>query len=484
MEINLEVTELQQLFIESPAFVTLFGGAAGGGKSYGLIIKCFLRSMRYAGYKSLILRRTFPELERSLVRKSLEIFPQNLGKYNESKHIWRFLNGSILEFGYCESENDVNKYQSAEYDAIGFDESTHFTEYQITYMISRIRGVNDFPRSLDLATNPGNVGHGFHKINIIDVLMPFQPGKITLGERQYDALFIPAKVQDNLFLMQSDPAYLERLDSLPETERRMLRDGDWDVFAGQFFPEFRRDIHVIRPFGIPDHWKRFRCMDYGLDMCAVYWVAIDPHNFLYVYRELYKSNFILSRAAETILQMTAPGEDISYTVASKDLWSRNKDTGKAEVETLIANGLKDIIEADNRRVPGWRELREWLMPRDAIDQDGRPCKRPMIYFFDTCINLIRTLPMLLHDEHHPEDASSEPHEVTHGPEALRYGIMSRPSPSRKSAPSLETQYLETLDHCSVEYAIKRKILDKMQGPQRQSTVRVDQYIKGQTKRRR
>jgi phage terminase large subunit len=426
MEIEVLLTRRQAIFVNSAAFITMFGGAAGGGKSYGLLRKYFLRCMKYPGYKALILRRTFPELQRSLIRLSLELTLKNLGRYNESKHMWFYANGSILEFGYCESENDVTKYQSAEYDAIGFDESTHFTEYQITYMISRIRGVNGFPKSLDLATNPGNVGHTFHKQTFVDALNPDEIGKVRIGEREYTAMFIPAKVQENNFLMESDPEYIERLDSLPETERRMLRDGDWDVFAGQFFPEFRRQIHVIRPFEIPYWWKRFRCLDYGLDMCACYWMALDEHGGAIAYRELYQPNLTLSKAAQKIVEMTSAEEEIAYTVASKDLWNRNKDTGKAEVETLFANGLRGLIPADNRRVPGWRQLREWLDPYETNDQEGQPLKTAALRFFSTCPNLIRTLPALQHDERDPEDAADQPHEITHAPEALRYGIMSRP----------------------------------------------------------
>jgi hypothetical protein len=278
--------------------------------------------------------------------------------------------------------------------------------------------------------------------------------------------------------MESDPEYVNRLDALPEAQRRMLRDGDWDVYDGQFFPEFRRDTHVIRPMELPDHWRRFRCMDYGLDMCACYWIAVDPHNTLYVYRELYESNLILSAAAQKIKDLTGPTEKISYTVASRDLWNRNKQTGKSEAETLINAGIRDLCEADNRRIPGWREVREWLTPKDTIDQDGNPTKRPRIFFFDTCRHIIRTLPLLIHDDHDPEDAADEPHEVTHAPEALRYGIMSRPSSAKDRRPTKEQEHLANLDPNSAEYAVKKRMLDKIQA-NHGKVVRIDQYIKGQ-----
>lgn len=444
---NVLSTELQRHFVDSVAFITMFGGAAGGGKSRGLLNKYFGRCQAFPGYKALILRRTFPELKRSLIRTSLENFPKEVGKYHETDHIWKFSNGSTLEFGYCESENDVTKYQSAEYDCIGFDESTHFTEYQITYMMSRVRGINNFPKGIDLATNPGNVGHAWHKENIIDQLVPFQLGKIKIGERHYTAVFIPAKVSDNNFLMDADPDYIHRLDALEENQRKMLRDGDWDVFAGQYFPEFKRDIHVIEPFKIPLWWKRFRAMDYGLDMLAVAWFAVDDVGNLIIYRELYEPGLGLTDAAYKVVGATRGYEEIGYTCASPDLWVRERKDGlqgKHEVDYMVEAGLIGIIKADNARIPGWRNLKEYLKPiplvdrvtgKPLLDKDGQPIKTARLLIFNTCLNVIRTLPKLIHDPVNYEDVSDQPHEITHMPEAIRYGCMSRPIKSEYVPPS-------------------------------------------------
>lgn len=438
-ELKITITKPQKLFIDSVAFITLFGGAAGGGKSGGLFRKYFLRCMKYPGYKALILRRTFPELERSLIRLSLEFIPKTLGKYNGSKHLWEFNNGSFLEFGYCENEKDVAKYQSAEYDAIGFDESTHFTEYQITYMFSRVRGINDFPKGIDLATNPGNIGHQWHKTNIVDKCIPLQLSKVTIGSREYSCLYIPAKAKDNKFLMDSDPGYIERLDALPETEQRQLRDGDWDVYEGQYYPEFKRSIHVVEPFEIPSWWKRFRAMDYGLDKLAVPWFAVDNEGNLFIYRELYESGLGLIDAAKKIIDMTPEWETISYTTASPDLWKKIRidvKPGYHEAEIMRQAGLKGLQQADNSRIPGWRNLREYLKPYPLLDretgkplesEDGKPIMTARLKIFNHCLETIRTLPALLHDPNNPEDAWDQPHEVTHMPEAIRYGCMSRPA---------------------------------------------------------
>lgn len=151
---DIQITKKQQKFINSTAFETLFGGAAGGGKSYGQLIDSLLYALKYPKSKQIIFRRTFPDLERSIIRTSLELFPREIASYNTSKHTWIFKNGSILDFGYIDNEKDVYQYQSAEYDVIRFDELTHFTEYMYVYMISRCRGANPYPKGLKSSTNP------------------------------------------------------------------------------------------------------------------------------------------------------------------------------------------------------------------------------------------------------------------------------------------------------------------------------------------
>jgi len=152
--LDIDITEKQNLFINSEAFETLFGGAAGGGKSYGQLVDSLLYALEYPKSKQIIFRRTFADLEKSLIRVSLSFFPQDVAVYNSSKHIWRFKNGSIIDFGYIDKESDVYQYQSAEYDVIRFDELTHFTEYMYVYMISRCRGANNFPKGIKSSTNP------------------------------------------------------------------------------------------------------------------------------------------------------------------------------------------------------------------------------------------------------------------------------------------------------------------------------------------
>ena len=277
---NITVSKRQAEFIKARADEVLFGGAAGGGKSHGQLIDAFLYALKYPGSKQLVLRRTFPELEKSLIRKSLELFPSGIYKYNAAKHEGKLKNGSLIDFGYCDNYNDVYKYQSAEYDVIRFDELTHFTEDMYIYLMSRVRGANDFPKQVKSSTNPGGVGHAWVKARFIDIGPPDVLHETKKGSR----IFLPSKVQDNKFLMQNDPEYIKRLQNLSEKDKKALLYGDWDIFDGQYFTEFKRELHVVSPFEIPKHWRRYFALDYGLDMLAGYWIAVDEEMHMFTAR--------------------------------------------------------------------------------------------------------------------------------------------------------------------------------------------------------
>lgn len=167
-DMHIRLTRKQKAFVDCDAGEVLFGGAAGGGKSWAQVIDAVLYALRYAGSRQLVLRRTYPELEKSLVRVALGLIPRGLWRYNSTKHTGRFANGSEVDFGYCDAEGDVYKYQSAEYDVIRFDELTHFTEWMYVYLISRLRGANDFPKQMKCTTNPGGVGHSWVKARFVD----------------------------------------------------------------------------------------------------------------------------------------------------------------------------------------------------------------------------------------------------------------------------------------------------------------------------
>ena len=256
----------------------------------------------------------------------------------------------------------------------------------------------------------------------------------------------------NEWLDEGDKKKIEDLKFTNPERYKVVGLGDYGSPGGTYFEEFRSDIHVVdmKPSDIPEWWKRFRAMDYGLDMLAVAWFAVDPLGDLLIYREVYESGLNLTNAAKKVLAMSPFDEEISYTVASPDLFNRpvdrmaprnsngqqEKNYGVPEVETMIKAGLKGIIRADNRRVPGWRNLREYLSIIERVAQDGTVYQTARLRIFKTCPNAIRTLSAIIHDEKDYEDVADEPHELTHMPEAIRYGCMSRPPrPVEKTPPS-------------------------------------------------
>lgn len=438
---DISITRKQKQFIDTKEDEVLFGGAAGGGKSYGQLVDAFLYALKYKGSRQLILRRTFPDLERSLILVSLSLYPKDIYKYNSSTHRGTFKNGSIIEFGYCDNEKDVYQYQGAEYDVIRFDELTHFTESMYIYLASRLRGTTPYPRQIKSSTNPGGVGHNWVKERFIDKAPP----NTTIQTNEGTRVFIPALITDNKYLMQSDPGYIERLKRLSEKDKKALLFGDWDIFDGQYFTEFDRGLHVIDPFEIPKHWRRYRTLDYGLDMLACYWIAMDEEGHAFVYKELYKSGLIISEAAKAIVSMT--DEDIYTTYAPPDLYNRRQDSGKSAADIFAENGVV-LTKAQNDRVMGWLDLKEWLHPR----KDMFGGKDAYLKIFSNCVNLIRTLPALQYDEKNPNDVAKEPHELTHAPDAIRYFVAGRPlstdvpiEPDEDAPPEYETQVNDFLN---------------------------------------
>ena len=428
---KISITRKQEQFINSNAFETLFGGAAGGGKSYGQLVDALLYALKYPKSKQIIFRSTFADLEKSLIRVSLDIYPLSIADYNSSKHTWKFNNGSIIDFGYIQYEKDVYQYQSAEYDVIRFDELTHFTEFMYTYMISRCRGANTYPKRIKSSTNPGGVGHTWVKERFIDIGEPnvIHNCKLETGE-EVTRIFIPSLVTDNKFMLEYDPDYIKRLDALPEKERKALKYGDWDIYDGMFFPEFKRSIHVIEPFKIPNNWNRYIAMDYGLDMFAVLFIAIDTKGKAYVYNEIHKPNLIVSEAVQT-LKSYMRQDKYKYIYAPPDLWNRNRDTGKSTAELFWEGGI-DLTKASNNRIAGWLNVKEWLrIKKVRHEQTGELYEDSDLKIFSNCLNLIKYLPQLQHDEKEPNDVATEPHEPTHITDALRYFCVSRTAPTKE-----------------------------------------------------
>lgn len=406
--------ERQKLFLKSKKRYIAYGGARGGGKSWALRIKAILLCLKYPGIRILLVRRTYRELKENHIVNFMQIIPNEIASYNGSDYIFNFKNGSKIILGYCDNENDVLRYQGIEYDVIMLDEATQLSEFQFSILSAGVRGVNSFPKRMYLTCNPGGVGHAWVKRLFID-------RDYRDNENPDDYEFIPAKVFDNKALMKANPEYIKFLDNLPPELRAAWRDGDWDIFAGQYFPEFKRDIHVVENPQLQPHWRRYFAMDYGLDMLAGYYIAVDDQGRAIVYKEIYKSGLIVSEAAKLIKSTT--NEDIYAYYAPPDLWNRRQETGKSVAEIFYEHGIK-LEKANNDRIHGWMGLKEWLRIYD--DEQGIPTANLRIS--SVCKNLIRCLPLMQHDEKNPNDCATEPHEITHAPDAIRYFIAGRPSP--------------------------------------------------------
>lgn len=398
----------QKLFFASRARYTAYGGARGGGKSWALRRKLVALCLRYPTIRCLLVRRSYAELKANHVDPLLREYA-GLIQYRESDKRLDFPNGSSISLGYCSSNRDVLRYQGQEYDIIAIDEATQLNEYQFSIFKACLRGVGNVPRRMYLTCNPGGVGHAWVKRLFID--RAFRP-----DENPADYRFIPAQVYDNPVLTAADPDYVRQLESLPTKLRDAWLLGRWDVFEGQFLPEFRPEIHVVEAGEIPDELRYFAALDYGFDMLAALLLGADRQGRVWVVREYCRSGLVLGAAAEEVAKLCR-GYRVEYLVASPDLWNRRQDTGRSGFEIMQAvRGIPPMQPADNRRIPGWRVLREYLQ----VMPDG-----PRLRISRDCRTLCDSLPALLCDASRPEDASDEPHAVTHAPEALRYALMSR-----------------------------------------------------------
>lgn len=401
-------TARQKEFFASRARFTAYGGARGGGKSWALRRKLVAMCLRYSGLSCLLIRRTIPELKSNHLIPFLREY-KGIVSYSESEKVILFPNQSRIALGYCASDNDVLRYQGQEYDVIAIDEATQLSEFRFSVLKACLRGANHFPRRMYLTCNPGGIGHSWVKRLFVDRMF-------RAGEDPDEYKFIPARVFDNPKLTIADPEYVRSLESLPQRLRDAWLYGKWDVFDGQFFPEFDSAIHVCSPSVIPKNLKTFIALDYGLDMLAVLLVGVDRSGNIWVIREFCQSSLTLSEASRCIAVMSE-GADAEFAVCSPDLWNRRQDSGKSGFEIMQhAANIPPMLPADNRRIPGWRVLREYLSAR---------AEHPFIRISSECRTLIESLSALLCSPHTAEDASNSPHNITHAPEALRYAVMSR-----------------------------------------------------------
>lgn len=406
-----ELNPKQKLFCQARNRYVAFGGARGGGKSHVLRTKAVGGACNYPGIRILIVRREYPELEQGLILPMTKMVPPELASYNGTMRCLFFANGSMIKFGHYGPKDDI-EYQGQEYDWIFMDEATQFTEAQFRTMGACLRGATKIPRRMYLTCNPGGIGHAWVKRLFVE-------RDFREGERPEDYCFIPATVDDNPHLLAASPEYKQMLDLLPEDVRRAWRYGDWDALAGTYFPEFRDDTHVVEPFQrIPAEWKLYRAFDYGLDMFACLWIAVDFEGRCYVYREVQQSGLIVSEAAALMLSLTPPHEHIEFTVAPPDMWNRQKDSGKTMAELFAQCGV-GILKASNNRVQGWMAVKEMLRPMKG------PEDAPGLLVSRECRGLRRNIKLIQHDEAKPNDCATEPHDITHICDAMRYFCVTR-----------------------------------------------------------
>src|SRR6056300_1553969 len=393
----------------------LYGGAAGGGKSFAMLIDP-LRSCHIPEHRALILRRSMPEL-REIIDKSRELYPKAFkgAKFKEVEKLWQFPSGAKIEFGFLEKDADVYRYQGQAYSWIGFDEITHLpTEFGWNYLASRLRTTDKSLKTyLRCTANPGGVGAAWVKKRYVE---PAEPNNSFKGSDGLTRKFIPALLQDNPYLSE-DGVYETMLKSLPATQRKQLLEGNWDIAEGAAFSEFDVGLHIVDPFQIPPHWQRVKGIDYGYasESCCL-WGAVDINDgTLIIYRELYQKGLTGEELGGIITNMELEDPISVSGVLDTAAWARTGTNGPTVGETLQKMGHK-LRRADKNRIQGKIQIHEYLKEQ--------PSGRPRLQIFSTCKNLIRELQTIPLSKNNSEDVDT--HASDHAYDALRYMIMSRP----------------------------------------------------------
>ena len=427
-------------FLASTEQEVLYGGSAGGGKSYAMVADP-VRYLNNPNARMLLVRRSTEEL-RELISVSKQLYPKAIPgiKFMERDKTWVAPSGATLWMSYLDRDDDVMRYQGQAFNWIGFDELTQWpTPYPWNYMRSRLRTTkaSGLPLYMRATSNPGGPGHQWVKKTFIDPQTPnksfwatdpdtgevisWPKGHTKEGEPLFKRRFIPANLFDNPYLAD-DGMYEANLLSLPEHQRRQLLEGDWDINEGAAFPEFNRKIHVIEPFDIPNNWPRFRACDYGYSSyTGVVWIVVAPDEQLIVYREMYVNKVLATDLADMILE-TESEEKIRYGVLDSSLWHKRGDTGPSLAEQMIVRGCRwrPADRSKGSRVSGKNEIHRRLQVDEFTEE-------PRMVIFNTCKNLISQLPAIPLDKNNPEDVDTKSED--HLYDALRYGVMTRPKSS-------------------------------------------------------
>ena len=422
-------------FLAAPEKEVLYGGAAGGGKSFAMLVD-LLRYASNGNHRALLLRRTLSELT-ELIDQSRKLYPKAFpgAVFRESKNTWSFPSGATALFSYVDKDNDVTRYQGQSFTWIGVDELGQYpTPYVWNYLRSRLRTTDpEIQTYMRASANPGGVGGWWLKKMFVDPAVPNDPfwatdidsGNIlrygpnhptNADQPLYQRRFIPARLTDNPFLMESGE-YEAMLLSLPEVERRRLLEGDLYVADGAAFSEFDRSKHVVEPFEVPYNWPRLRAADYGYSSpSCVLWGAVDWDGNIWIYRELYDKGYTGETLARIINALEEHDPLMQISVLDGACWSKH-GTGPSIAETMIRNGTR-WIPADKNRIAGKIELHRRLAVDERTDE-------PKLKIFSTCTNLIRTLPTIPLSKTNSEDVDTKADD--HAYDALRYMCMTRPT---------------------------------------------------------
>lgn len=449
-EITISLQPKQKKFLqmveEKP--ITFYGGAKGGGKSKGVRDIMLLRRFKFAGTHGGLFRRTYKELEGNHIRPIFKEHPSLRPYWNDSKKLLSLPNGSTLEFCHAENEKDVDLYQGREFEDLAIEEAGQWTEAMFKKLLGSNRSSRKGfkPRCL-LTGNPGGIGHTWLKRLFIE-------RRFNQNERQADYAFVQALVDDNPALLENDPDYVHKLNSEPnEALRKAYRFGDWDIFAGQFFGEIRREIHFIRPFNIPHHWNRFGSYDFGFNHPGAFgWFTNDEDGNVFLYRELVQSQLRVDQFAQK-LNAFSDTKLLSSIVAGHDCWAQKgilkSGTPPTIAEEFDSHGIT-LRRAVIDRIQGAAQVRSYLAPRPH-QQGGL---KPRFYIFDNCPVSFETLSRMQHDPNRVEDVlkvDATEGDTNSGDDAydmIRYGLMSRPFLSEAPGTKFQHGSKEWADHQS------------------------------------
>jgi len=427
-------------FLAASEQEVLYGGAAGGGKSYAMVADP-VRYFNNPQSRGLLVRRSTEEL-RELISVSKQLYPRAIPgiKFLERDKTWVAPSGATLWMSYLDRDDDVMRYQGQAFNWIGLDELTQWpSPFAWNYMRSRLRttSASGLPLYMRATTNPGGPGHfwvkkmfidpspantSFHATDEHGQVIAWPKGHSREGQPLFKRRFIPANLFNNPYLSE-DGMYEANLLSMPEHQRRQLLDGDWSISEGSAFSEFSTLKHVIEPYEIPNSWPKFRACDYGYgSMTAVLWFAVTPSEQIVIYRELYCSKVTAVDLAEMILE-AEEGDKIRYGVLDSSLWHNRGDTGPSLAEQMIMKGCRwrPSDRSKGSRIAGKNELHRRLQVDEFTEE-------PRLVFFNNCRNIISELPSLPLDKNNPEDVDTKS-PIDHGYDALRYGLMTRPRSS-------------------------------------------------------